>query len=244
MTISYPAFFCFSFLCFLCILVAVLPRHPDALGDFPPAMPCIVRRNGWTGVADAKIPMHEFKKLWPGLVIAGILAITLFLLHHQGRIPWCACGHWNIWAGDIWSAHNSQHVFDPYSFTHILHGVLFWCMLSWLWPRMPLAWRLTITVFLEALWEMSENSQFIIQRYREATISLGYNGDSIINSLADIVCCCIGFALAQYLGWRRSLILFFVMELILLLWIRDNLTLNILMLTHPIEAIKTWQMAH
>lgn len=186
--------------------------------------------------------MVQREKLWAGLSIAGILAMTMFQLHRQGRIVWCACGHWNVWAGDIWSTHNSQHVFDPYSFTHILHGMAFCVILTWLWPRLPLAWRLTLTIFLEALWEMFENSQFIIRRYREATISLGYEGDSIINSLADIVCCGIGFALAHYLGWRRSVILFVIVELILLVWIRDNLTLNILMLTCPIEAIKSWQM--
>jgi len=188
--------------------------------------------------------MMQREKLWPGLAIAGILAMTIFQLHRQGRIVWCACGHWNVWAGDIWSAHNSQHVFDPYSFTHVLHGMIFYGALTWLWPRLPLAWRLTSTVFLEALWEILENSQFIIRRYREATIGLGYEGDSIVNSIADIVCCGIGFMLARYLGWRRSVILFVVTELVLLVWIRDNLTLNVLMLTCPIEAIKSWQMVH
>ena len=94
------------------------------------------------------------------------------------------------------------------------------------------------------MWEIAENSRFIIQRYREATIGLGYEGDSIINSIADIVCCGIGFMLARRLGWRRSAILFVVTELILLVWVRDNLTLNVLMLLHPVEAIKSWQMVH
>ena len=186
--------------------------------------------------------MIEREKIWAGLSIAGILVMSMLQLHRQGRIVWCACGHLNLWAGDIWSVHNSQHVFDPYSFTHVLHGMAICGVLTWLWPRLPLAWRLTLTIFLEALWEMLENSQFIIRRYREATISLGYEGDSIINSMADILCCGLGFALAQYLGWRRSVILFVVVELILLVWIRDNLTLNILMLTCPIEAIKSWQL--
>ena len=184
------------------------------------------------------------RQLWPGLTIAAILALTALELHRQGRVLWCACGHWNLWAGDIWSAHNSQHLVDPYSFTHLLHGVLFCGVLAWLWPRLPLAWRLTVTVGLEGLWEMLENSQFIIQRYREATIGLGYEGDSIVNSCADIVCCGVGFALAVYLGWRRSVIAFVVTELLLLVWIRDNLTLNILMLIWPVEAIKSWQMVH
>jgi hypothetical protein len=188
--------------------------------------------------------MIKREKLWAGLSIAGILAITVLQLHRQGRIVWCACGHANLWAGDIWSAHNSQHLFDPYSFTHILHGMIFCGLLAWLWPSLRLAWRLTFTVFIEALWEILENSQFIIQRYREATIGLGYEGDSIINSLGDILCCVAGFALARYLGWRRSAVFFVVTELVLLFWIRDNLTLNVLMLSFPIDAIKQWQMVH
>ena len=187
--------------------------------------------------------MIKREKLWPGLSIAAILALTMFQLHRQGRVVWCACRRLNIWAGDIWSVHNSQHVFDPYSVTHVLHGLIFYGVLTWLWPRLALAWRLVLAVFIEALWEIFENSPFIIQRYREATISLGYEGDSIINSMADIACCGIGFALCRYLGWRRSIVLFIVSELILLVWIRDNLTINILMLTCPIEAIKSWQMA-
>ena len=188
--------------------------------------------------------MTKRDTFWPGLSITAILAMTVFQLHRQGRVFWCACGSLNVWAGDIWSSHNSQHVLDPYSFTHVLHGVLFCGLLAWLLPRLPPVWRLTATVFLEAVWEIAENSRFIIQRYREATIGLGYEGDSIINSIADIVCCGIGFALARRLGWRRSAILFVVTELILLVWIRDNLTLNVLMLLHPVEVIKAWQMVH
>ena len=183
-------------------------------------------------------------KFWPGLMISGILALTILQLHRQGRVLWCACGRLNVWAGDIWSVHNSQHVFDPYSFTHVLHGMAFCGGLALLLPRMALAWRLTMAVLLEALWEIFENSPLIIQRYREATISLGYMGDSIVNSLADIACCGIGFMLAWHLGWRRSVIIFSTVELILLFWIRDNLTLNILMLICPIDAIKSWQLQH
>lgn len=190
------------------------------------------------------LPGARREALLPGLSIAAIVALTAIQLHRQGRAVWCACGQLNLWAGDIWSLHNSQHVLDPYSFTHVLHGVLLCGILAWLWPRLPLVWRLTATVFLEAFWEIMENSRFIIQRYREATIGLGYEGDSIINSIADIVCCGIGFALARHLGWRRSVILFVVTELILLVWVRDNLTLNVLMLVYPIEAIKSWQMVH
>lgn len=188
--------------------------------------------------------MTKHKNFWPGVSIAVLLVLTVIQLHRQGRIVWCACGRWNLWAGDIWSSHNSQHGFDPYSFTHVLHGVMFYGVLVWLWPRLSLAWRLASSVFIEALWEMLENSPFIIQRYREATIGLGYEGDSIINSLADIVCCGIGFMLARRLGWRWSAILFVVTDLVLLVRVRDNLTLNVLMLICPIDAIKSWQMVH
>jgi hypothetical protein len=183
-------------------------------------------------------------KASPWLVIAGILAATVFLLHWQGRIWWCACGRMNPWDGDIWCSHNSQHWLDPYSFTHVLHGMLFCGLLAWLLPRLAPSWRLTLATAAEAAWEALENSPMIIQRYREATIGLGYEGDSIANSMADILCCGIGFALARRLGFRRSAVFFVATELALLFWVRDNLTLNILMLTCPIEAIKTWQMVH
>jgi len=182
-------------------------------------------------------------KVRPWLVIAGIMAVMVFLLHRQERIWWCACGELYPWAGDIWSAHNSQHWLDPYSFTHVLHGVLFCGLLAWLLPRLSGSWRLTLSIALEAVWEVLENSPLIIQRYREATIGLGYEGDSIANSLADILCCTLGFLLARRLGFRWSALLFVVTELVLLVWVRDNLTLNILMLLCPIEAIKAWQMA-
>ena len=184
------------------------------------------------------------KKLWPWLVIAAVLGVTVLQLRHQGRVWWCSCGRPSLWEGDIWSLHNSQHLFDPYSFTHVLHGVVFCGLIVWLLPRVSRVWQLGLVVVIEAMWEVLENSQFIIQRYREATIGLGYEGDSVTNSMGDIVCCTLGFLLARQLGFRWSLVLFVVTELVLLFWIRDNLTLNVLMLIHPIDAIKTWQMVH
>jgi len=180
----------------------------------------------------------------PWLVLGAILTAALYQLHRQGRVWWCACGKLNLWAGDIWSAHNSQHVFDPYSFTHVLHGILFYGIIVRLFPRMAFAWRFCLALGLEALWEVFENTQFIIQRYREATIGLGYVGDSIVNSAADILCCALGLILARRLGFRWSVVLFAATELALLFAVRDNLTLNILMLIYPIDAIKAWQMIH
>lgn len=169
------------------------------------------------------------------------LAVTAFLLHRQGRSWWCACGQTHLWCGDIHNEHCSQHLFDPYSFTHVLHGIAFCGILAWAIPRISPVWRLFITVVIESLWELLENSQLIIQRYRAATIALGYEGDSIINSLSDILCCAAGFVLARRLGLRWSFVFFVATELVLLFWIRDNLTLNIVMLICPLDAIKTWQ---
>lgn len=180
----------------------------------------------------------------PGWVILIGLAVTVLLLRLEGRIWWCECGKLNLWDGDIWSAHNSQHVFDPYSFTHVLHGILLFWILSWAFKRLSFIWVLTLSVVGEAAWEVMENSAFIIQRYREATIGQGYVGDSIINSLADIACCAAGVVLARKIGFRLALGLFVIVELALALMVRDNLTLNILMLICPIDAIKQWQMVH
>jgi Protein of unknown function (DUF2585) len=179
-----------------------------------------------------------------GSTIATILMVAVLQLRHQGRVWWCACGRTNLWAGDIWSSHNSQHVFDPYSFTHILHGVVFFWMLAWVFKRLSFSWRLVLAILMEAAWEVAENAPFIIQRYREATIGLGYEGDSVINSLSDIGCCAMGFALARLLGLRLSLLLFVTVEILLALVVRDNLTLNVLMLICPIDAVKQWQMVH
>jgi hypothetical protein len=122
--------------------------------------------------------------------------------------------------------------------------VLFFWLLVWLAPRLPVMWRFAIAISVEAAWEILENSAFIIDRYRTATIALGYNGDTIINSLSDIVVCGLGFWLAFYLGFRRSLVLFVVMEIVLLLWVRDSLILNILMLIYPLDAVRMWQMGY
>lgn len=180
----------------------------------------------------------------PWIAFVLVLAVTIFQLRNQGRIWWCACGRPFLWDGDIWSAHNSQHLLDPYSFTHLLHGVIF-CGLVWLvFRRVELVWRLWITTCIECCWEIFENTRFVIQRYREATIGLGYEGDSIANSMGDIACCALGFLIAWRLGVRRSITLFVIVELLLLVCVRDNLTLNVLMLIYPVDAIKSWQMIH
>jgi hypothetical protein len=182
--------------------------------------------------------------IWPALVIMAVLAAAVYQLRSQGRLWLCSCGYFLLWTGDAWSSDNSQHLLDPYSFTHVLHGFLFWWLLAWIAPRLTVVWRFTLAVSFEALWEVLENSNFVIQRYREATFALGYQGDTIINSLGDILLCGAGFLVARRLGLRRSLLLFVVTEIALLFWIRDSLLLNILMLIYPLDGIREWQMAH
>ena len=182
------------------------------------------------------------EKLWPWLAIAAVLMVTIVALRYQGRLWICACGRVDLWSWNVNSSDNSQHLFDPYSFTHVLHGLLFYGALVLLVPRLAPEWRLWIAIAVEALWEVVENSAVIIQRYREATVALGYTGDTIVNSMGDILCCVIGFTLARRLGFRWSLVVFLLTEIVLVLLIRDSLILNIIMLLYPIPAIKTWQM--
>ena len=167
------------------------------------------------------------------------MAIVLYLM---GQPLWCRCGGLSPWSWDIWSSHNSQHLVDPYFFTHVLHGVVLCGLLYWLPGRVSEASRFLTAVILEAGWEILENSPTIIERYRAATISKDYFGDSIMNSAGDLIACIVGYLLARRLGFRNSIVFFLLTELILLLTIRDSLLLNVLMLVWPVEAIKRWQM--
>jgi hypothetical protein len=179
--------------------------------------------------------------LWPTLAGATLLALTALQLHRQGRRWWCACGSWAPWSSDAWGPHNSQHFLDPYSFTHVLHGVLLCGLFTLVAPRLARSWRLVLALGLECAWEIFENSAFVIERYRAATAALGYEGDSIANSLGDILSCGVGFWIAARLGWWKSLVLFVAVELLLLWWIRDSLLLNVIMLLYPLEWVRAWQ---
>jgi hypothetical protein len=183
------------------------------------------------------------KRTLPWLAIVVVLAATAYQLRSLGRLWWCSCDYLLLWSGDPWSSDNSQHFLDPYSFTHVLHGFALCGLLVLIFPRLSQVWQLCLAVSIEALWEVVENSEFVIRRYREETAALGYHGDTIINSLGDIFVSGLGFVLARRLGLRRTLVLFVVTEVVLAIWIRDNLTLNILMLIYPIEAVKEWQAA-
>ena len=177
----------------------------------------------------------------PWISVAAAVVISVVLLKILGRVWWCRVGDLSPWSWEVWSAHNSQHVFDPYTFTHVLHGILFFWIASLIFPKVPLAWRLLMAISVECAWEVVENTDMVINRYREATISLDYYGDSIINSLADILSFAVGFWIAHKLRFWLSLAFFVLVETILLFWIRDSLILNIIMLLYPLDAIKKWQ---
>lgn len=177
------------------------------------------------------------------LAALGVVFVLLALaLSAEGRMFFCACGEFKLWVGDTCSSSNSQQLFDPYSFTHILHGfLLFWLLL--LLPRsVTPSWRLILAVALEAAWEVLENTSFVIDHYRTETAALGYEGDTIVNSFGDLACALAGFLVARKLGLRRSLVVFVVIEIVLLVWIKDSLLLQLLMLLRPMAAIKLWQM--
>ena len=178
----------------------------------------------------------------PALLAAlAVTAAAAFALRLQGRLWLCDCGRFRLWLGDAWGAETSQQLFDPYSLTHVLHGFAFAGLLALAASRLRAHWRLFLAVALEASWEVIENTQFVINRYRETTAALGYNGDTVVNSLGDIAACAAGFLIARRLGWLRTLLLFVAVEAALLFWIRDSLLLNILLLLYPSESIRAWQ---
>lgn len=187
----------------------------------------------------------ELATKWLPLIGSALVtAMMAFMLWTQGRIWWCKSGDWAIYINQAWnSSHTSQHLFDPYTFTHVLHGVAFVWLTGALFGRLTASRRFFIGIVAEAAWEVFENSSYIIEKYRENTASLDYFGDSIMNSVGDVIACALGFWVASKLGAWRSLAFFAVVEIALLLWIRDGLLLNILMLVYPIEAIKAWQTA-
>lgn len=182
------------------------------------------------------------RKAWLPASFA-VAVVAAFVLRAQGRLWLCDCGRVRAWVGDAWSAETSQQLFDPYTFTHVLHGLAFCGLLALLLPRVRRHWRFALAVTAEAIWEVIENTDFVIRRYREATAALGYTGDTVFNSLGDIAACAVGFLVARRLGWLRSVLLFVATEILLLFWIRDCLVLNIILLLYPSEKLRAWQQA-
>lgn len=185
--------------------------------------------------------------------VGALLAATGLTLLFMGRVPICQCGYVSIWHGQVNSSGNSQHLTDWYTFSHVIHGFGFYALLWLIGRRLgaarplgqggwPIGVRLALAVALEAGWEILENTDMVINRYREATIALDYYGDSVLNSLSDVGAMVLGFVLAARLPVWVIVVSALAMELIVGYLIRDNLTLNILMLLYPIDAVRQWQM--
>ena len=189
----------------------------------------LTSRKGWNVRADAA-------------VVGAIVAVAMLLELGMGRSPTYAKGPIRLWSGDIHSDQNSQQILDPYSFTHVVHGAAFYGLSRIVMRGAAAGPAAIFAVTLEAAWEVYENTNTVIDRYRAETVSLGYYGDSMLNSFFDIATCMLGFFLARRGPASITVACVLAIEIVLAIWIRDNLTLNILMLIHPSEAVKTWQL--
>jgi len=189
--------------------------------------------------------LYPHRRAW--LTTLALLALAVAILFAMDRPPICTCGYVELWHGVVQSSGNSQHLADWYSPSHFTHGLIMYFLAWLLWRKWklfggkPARWALPIAVMVEAAWEIAENTPMVIDRYRAVTVSFGYSGDSIVNSAADIGWMIAGFVVATRLPAWASVALALLFELLTLWIIRDNLTLNVIMLFWPVEAIRQWQ---
>jgi len=187
--------------------------------------------------ADDRFTTGQYAALALAVIAAGAMVLLV-----MGRVPICRCGYVKLWHGVVMSSENSQHLTDWYTFSHVIHGFALYGLL-WLGARRwSFGLRLVVAVLVETAWEVFENTPFTIDRYRAVTVSLDYYGDSVINSVADIVAMVIGFVAAARLPVWSVVATTIALEAFVGYMIRDNLALNILMLVYPLEAVKQWQM--
>lgn len=177
------------------------------------------------------------------LVPLAIVALQAAILYAMGRHPICACGFVKLWEGDAFGPGNSQHLADWYTPSHVIHGFIFYFFAWAIFRKASMPWRFAFAVLIEAGWEVAENTPYVIEYYRNNTVSLGYVGDSIINSVMDVVWMALGFLVAWRAPVLVTVVLALAMEALAAYVIRDNLTLNILMFAYPFESIKAWQTA-